>query len=706
MPDLSYQAGVQPEALPGRPYPRLPDAVSPEETGAGVGRAIEDVGSVLHQHYEAALSQARQAQLTDAHNQFQALSLDLTHNPQTGALTKQGKDAFGIGPQYLSQFDTQAQRIIDSVPDPRARQSAALAAQQVRNGLSEQLDTHEINQHKQFGIQTAKASIDIAQQTAAANYNHPDIIATNRDHIDASLESLAQQQGWSAEDLANAKLQQHNALHSDVIDRMLTDDKPQLAKAYLSSFKNDMDAKTAYSAERQIDAHLKEKQNELKQDIADRFQDSMEAAEAGLKNPVTVTRQEMGILYPKDAQRRWDGLQSMVEAGAQAHEYDQMTPQEIQDSLEQKRPAQGGPESAFQIRGYGILERAAERSLKARSSDPAQFAITHYGWKPLDFRDPTGLLDQLRSRANSMQDVSEQIGVPVPALSKSEAKQVSQMFSTAKPSDAAAMLTQLRTTLPTDQAFNSVLDQVAPHQPVLAVAASLVNAPPKANAPAWYDASFANDPQAAEGIIDGQRILSGKGEEKVKGGFVMPPDEDTGSKSGLATTFRKAAGGDNNNLFQGRPQTAELYYDAFKAYYAHLAAEKGVMTGQVDPALAQKAAAAVIGDRVRFNHTDVAVPAGMDPTRFEDIARQGIGEAAQRAGIDPAIAKALQEDGGLAEISGALGTGHYAVVDGTGRFVGKNGKTLTVDLKSVRPRGSGITQTDIDQAWINAGELQ
>lgn len=694
LPD--YEASVQPEGLPGRPYPRLPDEVSPAG-GLAIGRGLEDAGSVVQQRYDtgqkqalaaqdAIQKQAQQTQLTDAHNQLQALSLDLTHNPQTGAFTKEGKAAFNLGPQYLSQFDDQSANIISSVPDPKARAAAQLAAQQVRNGLSEQLDSHELEQHRQFGIQTAKASVAISAQTAAANYNNADIVLTNKDHMDASLESLGQQQGWSADQLADAKQEAHSNLHSDIVDRMLGDGKVPMANVYLQANKGELDAKTYESLASQIAAKQKEQQNETKQDIADRFNDSLEAAQAGLKNPVTVSRQEMDVLYPKDAQRRWDGLQSMVDAGSQARAYNQMTPDQIQADLESRRPTQGGPEAAFQLRSYNILDRAAEQSLKARTSDPAQFAIdTGTGWQPLNLQDPQGALAQLRSRANTQQDVTGQVGVPVPLLSKPEAKQFSQAMDNAKPSDAAAMLLQLRQTLPDERSYGSVLSQIAPHSPVLAVAGSLVNAPPKASAPSWYDARFAADPQAAEGIIDGQRILSGKGEEKVKGGFVLPPDEDTNNKSGLATTFRNAAGGDSNNLFQGRPQTAELYYDAFKAYYAHLAAGKGAMSGVVDQDLASQAAHAVLGDTVRFNHTDIAVPHGMDPTRFQSAAEQGITEAAQRAGIDPTVSKALVDSAGLAEISGDLGSGRYAVVDGNGKFIKnpKDGKALTVDLSTV-----------------------
>src|SRR5665213_4364346 len=144
-----YEASVEPTALPGRPYPRFPDQVTPQEEGAAVGQGVENTGQVAQSIFQKTQDQARQTQLTDAHNQLQTLSLGLTHDPQTGAFTKQGKDAFGLGDQYLPQFDTQAAAIVSAVPDPKARAAASMAMLQTRNQLSEQLDTHELNAHRE-----------------------------------------------------------------------------------------------------------------------------------------------------------------------------------------------------------------------------------------------------------------------------------------------------------------------------------------------------------------------------------------------------------------------------------------------------------------------------------------------------------------------------------------------------------------------------
>ncbi len=237
MVDLTYTPSVQPEGLPGRAFPRIPDEANPAADGADVGHAIEGAAGVMQAVSDKAENQARVAQLTDAHNQLQAASLALTHDPQTGAFTKQGKDAFNLQAQYAPQFDQAVQKIGAGIADPRAAQAFQQTAAQMRNQFNEQLDTHEISQHQAFADHAATAGIKLAQQAMAANYQNGDIIATNRDALDFNLEQWASIHGipQDSPQFQEAKQEAHLQAYQGVISNMLTDKKPGLAKTFLDS---------------------------------------------------------------------------------------------------------------------------------------------------------------------------------------------------------------------------------------------------------------------------------------------------------------------------------------------------------------------------------------------------------------------------------------------------------------------------------------
>jgi hypothetical protein len=691
-----FEPSVSAEPLPGRPNPRFPDAVSPADTGYGIGKGIEDAGNVASQVFDKVQSQARQTQVADANNQMQALSIGLMHDPKTGALTKQGKDAFNLGSQYLPQFDQAGQSIVDSVADPRAKIAAQNMLAQHRNQFSEQLDSHELDQHQKFAVQTTQASIKVAQQAMAFNYNHPDIIRDNRDTIQVSMENLAKQQGWSDEELKEHLQDTFSSAHTDVIDRMLADDKPQMAKSYLGQFKGEMNANAAWSADRSIDAHLKEKQNEQKQDIADRFQDSREAAERGLSNPIAVTRKELDVLYPKDAQRHWDELQMYAKAGAQAKQYDQMPADAIAADVKASEPTSGGPEALYQVKAQEIKARAAERSISSRAADPAQFVQNKGSWNRLDPTDPQGMMTELQSRARTQDQVSQQVGMHVPLLSKAEAHGLGQVMTDGSSRDQLGLLTALRQNLPNDQAYHSIVNQVAPTSPVTAVVGDMVERPLSRDSPTWYNPDFAPSQVVGERILRGERLLSGKGEAKAgtesdntgtsKSGFAVPSDAD------LQPAFNKALG-ESSNVFQGRAQTAEIYYKAFKDYYAAAAENAGNTTGKFSKGLAQEAAQAVLGHTTEYGTSSLIVPRGMAPDQFEGHMDKAVDDALTTAGYGDRE-KTLLKGYGVRELGNTVGTGRYAMVNSQGLpLKTPDGKeSVIIDLHKQFPRAAGIIQ--------------
>lgn len=290
---VSGPGNVTPEGLPGRPYPRLPDEANPQAFGGQVAHGVEEAADVMQQTHDQVQAQARQTMVTDAHNQTQSLSLQLTTDPQTGAFQKQGKNAFGLDGQYMPQFDQGVQQIASQIPDARARQLYLQnVAPQVRTHLAEQLDTHELTQHKAFQDQTTQSGIELAGAQAAANFNHPDILAANKDHVSYLVDQMAASKGWSPETTEANKQKALSEFHANVIDSMLGQGQTKAAQTYLfqASAAGEMDPKAAESTQRVIQA---KQEHDLM--MADKQQ--RDASNAVLKNMILLN--QSGKLTPQ-----------------------------------------------------------------------------------------------------------------------------------------------------------------------------------------------------------------------------------------------------------------------------------------------------------------------------------------------------------------------------------------------------------------------
>lgn len=715
-----YTPEVSPLDLPRKVTPEA----GPENFGSGIGRGLSAIGDTLDKKYQADAATWASDQLTQARlkavNDLEAAKSAAPEGDQTGFTDK-----------FMAGFDKSNADLVKSAgSNPIARQMVAKGLTDLRQTLQQHTMGWEAAQNVAYREESVKNNLESQLSIVEAHPEMgPQVGSTLTDQIDAiggdpsrrlALKrnayqqlSLAEANGLTRQDPRGALQALNDPANASAVFKPvvsgLTDQQREVVRQkaneeltkpiYSLLEQNDfagaqknlyaqrdlMDPKTVYQMQNIIDAKSKEKVNENKQDIADRYQDSMVAAQYGIPHAVTVTRAEMDVLHPKDGQRAWDALQGIVAAGSKAQEYDRMTPAQIQADVEGSRPTEGGPETALKIKAYEIRAHAADQSLKARNADPAQFAIdSGAGWKPLDLSKPEDAMAQLKSRANSQGLVSEQTGVNTPLLSKQETKQFTGWLDNQKPSDRLQTLTTLRTNLPNDQAYGALMKQIAPGSPVTAVAGAMLDKPPAA-APSWYDTRFAVNPIVPQRMLEGQEILRGKDEKGITSKFPMPPDED------LQAQFQSAVGGANSDLFRGRPETLETAFASYKAYYAAEASHRGVTNGVINTDIARLAATSVVGHADTYGSTNLVVPAGMDPTRFQGTVDAASKSALKAGGYSDKDIEALRGYG-MRELGETLGTGRYVIIDGNGDpLKSKTGNaSVVIDLNHVRTQHASV----------------
>ena len=736
MPNLPGIGDYEQRVDLSEPYRKI----TPEMRAGNFGSAIENLGNTVAAAVDA---KNRADGAVYAANQMAGLRTRTTQN-LSDAKDQASQDGSGFTQTVLDQYDKDSKSLLDAAStNPYATKALSAGLTQYRSQVAD----HAINWEAQAGVQYRSSSLlknidalapvveaDPAQWQSAGNEQMHAIQESNLPpeqrillgrKLDETL-SVAAANGLARQDprgvieglndptkahpaIAGLTDSQREQLRLKANDNLgkpvydsLTNNDTQSAQGALDGVKDIIDPRSAFTLQRTIDAAVKEKQNDQKQDIADRLQDSMTGAEYGLQNPVTVTRAELGVLYPKDAQRHWDALQGVVAAGAKAKEYDQMTPDEITADVNSSQPTHGGPEAALNIKAYEIRANAADRSLKARSQDPAQFAIdSGSGWKPMDLSKPDDAIANLRSRANTQEQVSMQTGVNTPLLSKQETKQFTGWLAAQPPADRLQTLTTLRASMPSDQSYAALLKQIAPDSPLTAIAGTTLDRPATGNAPNWYNPTYATSPIVGQRILEGEQILRGKDEKGIASKFPMPPDKD------LQTAFQAAIGGSNSDLFRGRSDTLESYYAAYKAYYVAEANAQGVGNGVINSSIAQRAAQSVIGNQTTYGHTNLVVPAGLDPTKFEGTVDAASTSALKASGYSDSDVQALNGYG-LRELGDTLGTGRYVIINGNGDpLKSKDGKKAVIIDLNQQFKGANvpaIAQADEQSRRLDIGD--
>lgn len=308
MVDLTSGPTVEPEALPGRPYPRLPDDANPQAYGSGLARGVDQAADVLQNVHDKVQAQARETQSKMFNTAVQGITNDLTTNPQNGAFAKRGINAFGLDQQYLPQFDQRVQPLIDAIPDPQVKAWATNTAAVHRQQFQDQIDTHELTQHQDASLQASQASIEMAAQTAANNHNHPEIVDQNKDTVRFNIDSIANQQGWTDDQKAFHLNKALTEFHSTVIDSMIGQGQLSQARTYLyqQTAAGEIDPKAGDGLQRMMLA--KEEHDLMMNDKIQR-----DSSNAVLKNGILM--QQNGTLTSKYIEKFHNTLEP------QAYEY-------------------------------------------------------------------------------------------------------------------------------------------------------------------------------------------------------------------------------------------------------------------------------------------------------------------------------------------------------------------------------------------------
>lgn len=314
---------------------------------------------------------------------------------------------------------------------------------------------------------------------------------------------------------------------------------------------------------------------------------------------------------------------------------------------------------------------AAKADIELRDSDPQTWAQTHGVTpnQPMDFT-PKVLQDRVQAAMLMNRDYS----TPVKIFTNEEAKQFTTRMENQNTNQQLSTLKTLRDNTGNPVIYQSALQQIRPDSPVTAIAGMYLGLDKQTTATHWFKPNDAvTGESVAQHLLDGEALLNptkaAKGENGTGKTFPMPPD-GTQNQPGLRDQFNSYVG----DSFRGQPQLADQAYQAFKAYYASEAANKGDYSGALNADIAQAATKAVIGTVVDTNGKKTIAPWGMDETTFNDLAKVNFDSLAKAFDL-----KHVSYNDVSLENTGEPGT--YRTVVGSGYLLDAGGKPLTISIR-------------------------
>jgi Skp family chaperone for outer membrane proteins len=375
---------------------------------------------------------------------------------------------------------------------------------------------------------------------------------------------------------------------------------------------------------------------------------------------------------PEKGQQEYDLLQYKQQVGQGMQHISTMPIAQVNTLLQTMAP-QGGAEYAEKAPIYNAMLEAAARVQKEQKEDFTQHAINNgiAGAGPIDWTDNDTIVASLGQRQAVVDAGRNDFGIANPQmLSKTEAKQMADMFDKKTPPDQLTMLQQMRqATKGNDAAFSSIVRQLSPHNPMLAQAADVSMRPGTVQL---------DDSSAQTGAAVGQYLLEGIAINQGK----TIGDGDKVAR-GLKLDFKQLDNAFNDQVgdaFQSNnaARSAEMKGRMLQSVQNYIAADvfhRGLDPKSMDyQRVVKRAITAVTGGVTEVQGGKLFMPWGMSEDKFDSLWHQTASKTLAAAGMtgahaDPAVYKPIN-----------LGEGRYGFLSGTQPLVDKRGNTVIADF--------------------------
>ena len=232
--------GTQGE-IPSRPFPgvRLPGAPGAEAFGAPgpefaaqARGLVEDVQKRLIKQQEEADNLA----LQDADAQLGAQENRLLFDPQSGAFTKRGKNAFGVIDQVDHDYRNVTSRISRGLANDRQRQAFQRRVESRRNSINRALQRHVFSETVKYDRSVLETLID-TEQEAASKGDFDRVMAGIRRQREA-IEQHAERNGLPKQWVTLRTQEAVSATHLKVIGGLLAEGNDEAAQVYFEFNEN------------------------------------------------------------------------------------------------------------------------------------------------------------------------------------------------------------------------------------------------------------------------------------------------------------------------------------------------------------------------------------------------------------------------------------------------------------------------------------
>jgi hypothetical protein len=214
-----------------------------EALGADIGGPITRMGAALFEDTQKkARDAADQTAILKASNALSDWKDQYIYDPNSGALTKHGEDAFPLPEQTADAFHQKANEIADTLTNDKQKQAFARISSSEWQSTDLQVRQHVFKEIQGYQANELQATVKNAADDAVRNAGNVPLIAQNLAKAESAITSMGPQLGIGPEQQKEQILAMRSGVHTGVISQLLATGQEQQAQAYFEETKDQISA--------------------------------------------------------------------------------------------------------------------------------------------------------------------------------------------------------------------------------------------------------------------------------------------------------------------------------------------------------------------------------------------------------------------------------------------------------------------------------
>lgn len=205
------------------------------QSAANVGQAAQGALGTFQKFVAEEKQKADDVATTEAYTKLVQAKNRLTYDPEVGALSKTGKNAFGVINEYGSSFDKEADAIESELSSQTQKDMFRRIRGQQKSDFDGTLQKHVFGESKKFDEETTTSSIAVTRDDALQNYQDPERINQAIGMQRTLVMSHAARNGLPPEMVKMQLDDVTSKTHAAVVSRFLSNGDDLKAKAYFES---------------------------------------------------------------------------------------------------------------------------------------------------------------------------------------------------------------------------------------------------------------------------------------------------------------------------------------------------------------------------------------------------------------------------------------------------------------------------------------